>query len=106
MVKKEKKIVNSKAQTKIGKKTHKNVEVSFYSPEAMNVYVAGEFNGWNTRSLAMKKDKDGVWRLKINLLPGRYEYKFFADNTWIESLPGIETIPNPFGTQNFVISVK
>ncbi len=106
MVKNEKKIVKSKSPTKIGKKTHKNVEVSFYSPEAMNVYVAGEFNGWDTRSLPMKKDKDGVWRLKINFLPGCYEYKFFADNMWIENLPGTEAIPNPFGTQNFVISVK
>ena len=106
MVKKENKIVKSKGPTKIEKKTHKNVEVSFYSPEAMNVCVAGEFNGWDTRSLPMKKDEDGVWRLKIKLLPGRYEYKFFADNTWIENLPGAEAIPNPFGTQNFLISVK
>ncbi len=106
MVKNEKKIVKSKSPTKIGKKTHKTVEVSFYSPQAMNVYVAGEFNGWNTGSLPMKKYEDGVWRLKIDFLPGRYEYKFFADNTWIESLHGIETIPNPFGTQNFVILVK
>ncbi len=106
MVKKEKKSVKSKGPTKIGKKTHQNVEVSFYSPEAMDVYVAGEFNGWDTRSLPMKKDKDGIWRLKIKLLAGRYEYKFFADNMWIENLPGAEAIPNPFGTQNFVILVN
>ncbi len=106
MVKKEKKIVKSKGPTQIGKKPHENVQVSFYSPEAMNVYVAGEFNGWDTGSLPMEKNKDGVWRLKIKLLPGRYEYKFFADSMWIENLPGVETIPNTFGTQNFVISVK
>ncbi len=106
MVKKEKKILKRKSPTKIGKKTHEDVEVCFYSPDAINVCVAGEFNGWDTQSLPLKKDKDGVWRLKIKLLPGRYEYKLFADNTWIESLPDIDTIPNPFGTQNFVIFVK
>ena len=85
---------------------HRNVELTFYSPESMNVYVSGEFNGWDTQSLPMKKDKDGVWRSKVKLLPGRYEYKLFADNAWIESLPDTETVSNPFGTQNFIILVK
>jgi len=80
MVKKENKILNSKGKTKTGKGTHKNVEISFYSPEAMNVYVSGEFNGWDTQSLPMKKDKDGVWRSKIKLIHGCHEYKLFADN--------------------------
>jgi 1,4-alpha-glucan branching enzyme len=106
MVKKENKILNTKGKTKTGKKTYKNVEISFYFPEAMSVYVAGEFNGWDTQSLPMKKDKDGVWRSKIKLFPGRHEYKLFADNGWIENLPGAEAIPNPFGTQNFIISIK
>jgi 1,4-alpha-glucan branching enzyme len=106
MVKKENKIVNTKGKTKTGKKTYKDVEFSFYFPEAMNVYVAGEFNGWDTQSLPMRKDKDGVWRSKIKLLPGRYEYKLLADNTWVENLPDAETVSNPFGTQNFIISVK
>ena len=83
-----------------------NVEFTFHSPEAMNVYVAGEFNSWNTKSLPMKKDKDGIWRAKVKLLPGRYEYKLFADKAWVEDLPDSETVFNPFGTRNFIISVK
>jgi hypothetical protein len=54
----------------------------------------------------MKKDKKGVWKMKIKLPPGRYEYKFFADNVWVESLPGAELSSNPFGSQNFVTWVK
>lgn len=106
MVKKESKTVRSEGKVKISKKTYKNVEFTFYSPEATYVYVAGEFNGWDTQSLPMKKDKDGVWRSKVKLFPGRYEYKFFADNTWVENLPDAETVSNPFGTQNFVVSVE
>jgi 1,4-alpha-glucan branching enzyme len=106
MVRKENKRAKSKGEIKTAKKAYKNVEFAFYSPEAMNVYVAGEFNGWDHQSLPMKKDKDGIWRLKVKLLPGRYEYKFFADNAWIENLPNAEAIPNPFGTQNFVITVE
>ena len=106
MVKKERKSVNSQRKVEMPKKTYKNIEFTFYSPETMNVYVAGEFNGWDTQSLPMKKDKDGVWKSTVKLLPGRYEYKLFADDAWVENLPGAETVSNPFGTQNFVLSVK
>jgi len=87
-------------------KRDRRVEFTFHSPEAKEVYLTGEFNYWNTNSLPMKKDKDGVWKTEIKLPPGRYEYKLFADSAWVEDIPGAELIPNPFGTQNFVISVK
>jgi len=106
MVKEENKSVKSKGKPEKPKQTHRDVELTFYSPESMKVYVSGEFNGWDTHSLPMKKGKDGVWRSKVKLLPGRYEYKLFADNTWIESLSDAETVSNPFGTQNFIILVK
>ena len=96
----------SKGKAEKSKQTSRNVELTFYSPDAMSVCISGEFNGWDTQSLPMKKDKDGVWRSKVKLLPGRYEYKLFANNGWIESLPDAETVSNPFGTRNFIIVVK
>ena len=67
----------------------------------------------------MKKNKEGVWKAAITLPPGRYEYKLFADDEWVENVsgdvevvgapvegrPGLESVPNPFGTQNFVVWV-
>jgi 1,4-alpha-glucan branching enzyme len=106
MAKKEHKSVKTKGKVKAAKETHRNVEFTFYAPEAVEVHLAGEFNGWDTQSLPMKKGKDGVWRTQAKLPPGRYEYKLFADNTWIENLPQAEAIPNPFGTQNFVMMVE
>ena len=94
-----------KGKVETPKRAYRNVEFSFYFPEAVDIYVAGEFNSWDTRSLPMKKDKDGIWRTKVKLLPGRYEYKLFADDAWVENLSDSEAIPNPFGTQNFVILV-
>jgi 1,4-alpha-glucan branching enzyme len=94
MVKKEKKV------------TKKTAEFAFRAPEARNVFLAGEFDGWDTQSLPMKKSKGGVWKIKIKLTPGRYEYKFFADNVWVESLPGVEQVSNPLGTRNFIVLVK
>ncbi len=108
MSKKEKKspISEGKEEKEAPKKAEKIVKFTFHAPKAKEVYLTGEFNYWNTNSLPMKKDKNGIWKTEIKLPPGCYEYKFFADNVWVEDTPGVELIPNPFGTQNSVISVK
>jgi len=84
--------------------THE-VEFTFRAPEAKKVFIAGKFNDWNTRSMPMKKSKDGTWRIKLNLSPGKYEYKYFVDGAWASDLSCSELVPNPFGTENCVISV-
>ncbi len=81
------------------------VEFVFHAPETKSVFLAGEFNHWDTQTLPMKKDRSGIWRVKVELPAGRHEYKLFADNAWVEDLPNAERIPNPFGTQNFVIGI-
>jgi 1,4-alpha-glucan branching enzyme len=99
-------IERKKEKVKGKGKEEKKVEFTFHVPEAREVFLAGEFNQWDTHSLPMKKDKDGVWKIKIKLPPGRYEYKLFADNAWVEDIPGAELVCNPFGTQNFVIWIQ
>jgi 1,4-alpha-glucan branching enzyme len=106
MAKRENKRINKTEKSKLPGKTEASMEFRFFSPWAMNVCVAGEFNAWDTQSLSMKKDKDGIWKAKVRLSPGRYEYKLFADNAWVEDLPDAEAVLNSFGTKNFVISVK
>jgi 1,4-alpha-glucan branching enzyme len=93
----------SKKKEKFPKKT---VEFTCTAPDAKKVFLAGEFNNWDTRSLPMKRDKKGAWKMKIKLPRGRYEYKFFADNVWVESLPGVEQVSNPLGIKNFILWVK
>jgi 1,4-alpha-glucan branching enzyme len=83
----------------------KEVEFSFYAPEASEVFLAGEFNQWDIHSLPMRKDEEGIWRLRVELNPGSYEFKFFVDGAWFEDLIGAELVSNPFGTQNYVIGV-
>jgi len=107
MGKKEKKnLTNFSKESKESKNKDIKVKFTFHAPEAKEVYLTGEFNSWNTSSLPLKKNKDGVWKTEVKLPPGSYEYKYFADGTWVEDIPGIEGIPNPFGTQNFVITIK
>ncbi len=88
------------------KKNEREVEFSLFAPEAHEVYLTGEFNHWDFRSMPMKRGKDGNWKVETSLPPGRYEYKFFADNQWVEDSTAPELAANAFGTQNLILRVE
>jgi 1,4-alpha-glucan branching enzyme len=81
------------------------VEFTCHAPAARKVCIAGNFNAWNASSMPMKKEKDGAWRIKLKLSPGKYEYKYFVDGAWASDQSCSELVPNPFGTDNCVISI-
>ncbi len=86
--------------------TMHEVEFTFHAPEAKKVCIAGKFNDWSTTSMPMKKSKNGTWRIRIKLSPGKYEYKYFVDGAWASDLPCAEQVPNPYGTYNCAITVQ
>jgi 1,4-alpha-glucan branching enzyme len=89
---------------KSGEVAHE-VEFTFSAPNAKKVCIAGKFNEWNTSATPMKKSKDGTWKVKVKLSPGKYEYKYFVDGDWASDRSCSELVSNPFGTTNCVISV-
>lgn len=56
---------------------------SLVRPDAKAVFVAGEFNGWSTKSHPMNRDADNTWHATVHLARGDYAYKFVADGEWI-----------------------
>ncbi len=53
------------------------------------VYLAGEFNQWNPTGLKMDgPDADGVYTKDVELVAGRYEYKFVVNGTQWRADPG------------------
>ncbi len=80
----------------------KKVVFSLEAPGASHVYLAGDFNGWNTATHPMKKEKTGVWKTSVNLTPGIYEYLFFVEGAWQRDPQANECVANPFGTHNCV----
>ena len=68
--------------------------------------MAGKFNDWDTKSQPMKKDKQGTWKIKMKLAPGKYEYKYFVDGACVQELPCADLTQNPFGTSNCQITVE
>ena len=84
----------------------KIAEFKLQAPQAKKVSLVGSFNNWNTKGLAAKKDSGGHWAVKVNLKPGRYEYKFLVDGNWVNDPHCNQYVPNSFGTQNCVIEIK
>lgn len=80
-------------------------EFVLVAPNAQEVFVVGEFDGWDTHKNRMRKFKDGVWKKKISLPAGRYEYRFRVDNDWQSDPNCAEQRCNPFGTKNSVVTV-
>lgn len=83
----------------------RGVKFVFHASDAREVYLTGEFNGWDTRSLPMEKSNGGEWQAEIDLAPGRYEYNFYVDGAWVQDPACNERVVNPFGTQNCIVQV-
>jgi 1,4-alpha-glucan branching enzyme len=78
------------------------IQFTFHAPAARQVCLAGDFNHWNTEAGPMHKGPDGVWHLGVALRPGRYEYRFFADEVWCDDPAAQQKAANSLGTENCV----
>jgi len=81
-----------------------------YAPGAHEVYLAGDFNQWNTETIEMQPGQDGNWLATLVLPRGRHEYKYFTDGEWtcgsdLTAHGTSKCVVNAFGTLNCVIDV-
>ncbi len=81
------------------------VRFTLQAPEAMEVYIAGDFNGWNPAQDALEKDETGTWAVTIPLKPGRYEYKFVVDGgeIWKHDITNPLWSNDPYGGRNSIV---
>jgi len=88
------------------KSAEKKVQFEYCAPDAREVFLAGDFNNWDTYTSPLKKDRKGIWKANLSLMPGRYEYRFFSDGNW-ENDPSCSCcVPNEFGSENCVKIVE
>lgn len=89
------------------KKAPRRRRVSFRldAPQAVEVFLAGDFNGWDRGKHPMTRGKDGRWVKTLVLAPGRYSYKFVVDGEWMRDPLNPETEGNPFGSLNSVVLI-
>jgi len=81
------------------------VRLTFYSPQARTVSVAGDFNKWKIDADEMKRN-DGMWTIELKLNPGVYSYSFVVDGkSWVAD-PGAQSYTDDgFGSRNAVLRV-
>jgi 1,4-alpha-glucan branching enzyme len=80
------------------------VQFKVTASQAKAVSVAGTFNGWDPAKTPLKRNGDG-WNTSFALPRGRYEYRFVVDGEWLADPSARESVANPFGGYNSVLSV-
>ena len=89
------------------KKTkRRRIIFSFNAPNAGKVSLVGEFNNWDPKKHPMKSEGNGLWTKTVMLKPGRYEYKFLADENWMLDTQNDHSCLNSYGTLNSLITVS
>lgn len=85
--------------------TRRKTTFSFESADAKEIILLGDFNNWNPKTHPMKMVGNGVWNMSLNLLPGKYEYKFLVDGQWKTDPKNEQMCPNCFGTYNSILNL-
>jgi 1,4-alpha-glucan branching enzyme len=91
----------------IGKKMETNGARLFaYSanPNARQVYLVGDFNGWDPTTLPLSK-RGETFVKRVNLTPGEHQYKFLVDGEWQTDPSADVQVPNGVGSLNSVVRV-
>ena len=81
---------------------NRTTQFTFQAPKARQVSLAGDFNNWDPKAGPMHKGLDGMWHLGVALKPGRYEYRFLADEVWCDDPAAQQKTANSLGTENCV----
>ena len=82
------------------------VALQLVEPAAKQVYVAGSFNGWKPDTTPLAPLGNGRWKGDLKLGPGRHEYLFVVDGRWLPDPSAKESVENPFGGRNSVLTVS
>lgn len=58
-----------------------NVSISFslLAPQARQVALVGDFNGWDTEAHPFRRQPDGGWVTRVDLPHGHHRYLFVVD---------------------------
>ena len=95
-----------KHKTKGNGQTSLPLCVEFTHSTAKAVAIAGSFNDWRPESSPMIAVGNGRWLKELVLPPGNYEYLIVVDGKWMPDPSAKETVPNPFGGVNSLVTVS
>ena len=82
-----------------------SVRIGYFKPEALAVYLAGSFNGWDPRETPLQRDSLGDWSIELSLPSGEHRYRLIVDGEWRDDPSAQRMEPNPYGGYDMVIVV-
>ena len=82
------------------------VTFQLVKPGAKNVCVAGSFNEWRPERAPLARVGSDRWVRALPVRPGRYEYLFVVDGQWLPDPNARESVQNPYGGTNSVLTVS
>jgi hypothetical protein len=82
------------------------VVLELVNPAAKRVFVAGSFNNWQPEQTPLAPAGNGRWAGDLKVRPGRHEYLFVVDGQWLPDPNAKESVQNPFGGRNSVLTVS
>lgn len=88
-----------------GRPLMESVLFEFTDASARSVGIAGCFNNWCPTAEPMQPLGGGRWRSRAELPAGSYEYRLVVDGAWMQDPGARESVPNPFGSRNSVLTV-
>src|SRR5690349_20531374 len=85
--------------------TTPRTRIEYVNSQATSVFIAGNFNDWHPKVTEMLDVGNGRWAKDLALTPGTYEYRLVVDGQWIEDPACRDSVPNPFGGRNSLLTV-
>jgi 1,4-alpha-glucan branching enzyme len=83
----------------------KNVPFVTRLEGAQAVSITGDFTLWSKDGIPLQKGSDGTWKASLKLSPGEYQYRLLVDGEWRDDVEAQKRVPNPYGSENGVLSV-
>jgi chromosome partitioning protein len=84
----------------------KEVTFALESLSAKDIYIAGDFNGWDINDESrLARGENGCWEKRVRLPHGRYRYKFVVDGEWMIDSKNQEREINAFGSFDSVMEI-
>ena len=84
----------------------KEVTFAMESSVAKDIFIAGDFNGWEMNDGSrLVRGENGCWEKRVKLPHGRYRYKFVVDGEWTIDSKNQEREINAFGSFDSVMEI-
>jgi 1,4-alpha-glucan branching enzyme len=99
-------MAEQKVSTRTAKSARRRVPLATRIGRAEEVVVTGDFTGWSEDGIRLSQGADGAWSTTLKLAPGEYQYRLRVDGVWQDHAEAERRVPNPYGTENCVLTVE